>query len=83
MLTVKVEDLIPGQIVTAFGDVSATYVAQAEHPIWPTHRLVIWRMADGSWYHDALSAGQVVGDAAPSSADERLRNLRTALLGRP
>lgn len=65
------------------GDTSAIFVAQTEHPIWPHLRLVIWKMSDGSWSHDALSAGQDVGEPVPTSTLDRASNLRLALLGSP
>lgn len=81
-----VAELIPGQIVDGPAGTeleSATFVAQTEHPIWPSLRLVVWRLhRDDSWSHDALDARQDVGTARASSAEERHVNLRLALLGR-
>lgn len=79
----KVLELTPGdQIIVPFGEATATFVQQAEHPIWPHLRLVIWRMSDGSWSHDALDARQDVGDPVHlfPSPGTREKNLRTALL---
>lgn len=56
------------------------FVAQTEHPIYPQLRLVVWRLNDGSWSHDALSPLQEVGTPEPSTADERSARLLTALL---
>jgi hypothetical protein len=84
---IRVAELIPGQRVTLtglFGGRAATFVARTEHPIWPSLQLVIWWLHDGAWSHDALHAQQDLGvDPEPSTADERLTNLRIAILGRP
>lgn len=74
----KVSELTPGDTIKAFAGLQATYVAQTEHPIWPWLRLVVWRMPDGSWSHDALSPQQDVGEPQPS---DREANLKAALLG--
>jgi hypothetical protein len=71
---------MPGQIVEVGGR-SATFVGAMPHPIWPVLRLVIWKMDDGEWSHDALDSRQWVGEAQPSTSDERLINLSKALLG--
>jgi hypothetical protein len=77
-----VETLRPGQVVSIpeLG-LSATFVQQAPHPIWPNLRLVIWKMADGSWSHDALDPRQDVGEIEPATPEALLANLRAALLG--
>ena len=74
-----VAELRPGDLVTN-ASMAATYVAQAPHPIWPHLRLVIWRMADGSWSHDALDPQQYVGIAVAGTHDELQQRLRAALL---
>jgi len=66
-----------------FGTITSTFVAETQHPIWPNLRLVIWRMGDGSWSHDALDFAQDVGTPEPSTPDERQTNLRRALLALP
>lgn len=79
-----VHELIPGCKITLpgpDGDLSATFVAQTRHPIWPNLCLVIWRLADGSWSHDALDPRQQVGEMLPSDVFSRMANLRAALLG--
>lgn len=76
----RVSDLTPGDEVMLLGR-SAVFVAQTEHPIWPGLRLVVWKLDDGSWSHDALDARQEVGDTRPSTADDRMTKLRYALLG--
>jgi len=75
-----VTNLISGDLVTAFGE-SATFVAQTQHPIWPWLQLVIWKLADGTWSHDALDARQQVGPAQPAGPLTREARLRRALLG--
>jgi hypothetical protein len=77
---VRVSDLLPGDRVTQGAD-SAVFVAQTEHPLWPDLRLVVWRLANGMWSHDALSPAQDVGEMTPSTADERKGRLQSALLG--
>lgn len=68
-------NLTPGDVVNGH-----TFVQRAPHPLYRTLQLVIWRMADGSWSHDALDQLQYVGDAEPASGDERRERLRAALL---
>jgi hypothetical protein len=74
-----VDQLLPGDLVTKDFE-SAIYVAQTRHPLWLNLQLVIWRMEDGNWSHDALFAAQDVGEAAASTAEERTQRLRQALL---
>ena len=59
---------------------TATYITQTQHPIWPRLQLVIWRMNDGTWSHDALSPAQEVGCLTPSTRAERWTRLQAALL---
>jgi hypothetical protein len=81
MIDAVVERLIPGDVVRLLGsNTLAIYVAQCEHPIWPNLRLVIWKLDDGSWSHDALDAKQNVGRCMVSPPD-RMGILRKALLG--
>lgn len=56
----KVNELRPGDEVI-FGGGRATFVATEPHPKYPSLRLVIWRLDDGSWSLDALDPWQVVG----------------------
>lgn len=73
----KVIDLIPGSIIDGH-----TFVAQTVHPIWPHLQLVIWRLRDGTWSHDALSPGQVImGTLDRKKSQNKTINLRRALLG--
>lgn len=78
----KVEDLTPGDVIrNTFpeGPIEATFVARTMHPLWPHLELVIWRMQDGSWSHDALDRGQEIGDLVPCSVQDRTERLRAAL----
>lgn len=76
----RVDRLIPGDLVTN-GGMSATYVQQTVHPIWPRLRLVIWRTDNGQWSLDALAAAQDVGEVPTALDSERQERLRKALLG--
>jgi hypothetical protein len=58
---------------------SAVYVAQAEHPLYAGLRLVVWKLDDGSWSHDALRPDQDVGEAAVTVPYQRVLRLRRAL----
>lgn len=75
-----VAELIPGDVVDNGLD-SATFVARTQHPLWPSLQLVVWRMADGSWSHDALHTSQDVGQARSADVFARQAALRWALLG--
>jgi hypothetical protein len=75
-----VSALRPGDLDAHAGH-HAVYIAQTEHPIWPHLRLVIWRLEDGMWSHDALDWRQDIGTVTPSTAAEREQRLRVALLG--
>lgn len=79
-MAVTVAELAPGDRVT-LGGMSATYVQQAPHPLWPHLRLVLWHMDDGSWSHDALAAAQEVGDLVPSGYESRMARLSAVFLG--
>ena len=76
----KVMSLVPGMQIELAGRVG-TYVQQARHPIWPHLRLVIWRLADGSWSHDALAGEQDIGAVVPDTPTTRAENLFNALMG--
>lgn len=73
--------LLPGDEITILGFRSAVFVAQTEHPLYPPLRLVVWRLEDGSWSHDALDLRQDVGQLTPSTPEDREARLRAALLG--
>lgn len=72
-----VAELVPGDRITLF-QTSATFVQRASHPLYPELQLVIWRMADDSWSHDALDARQHVGDVQRQTAEQRRETLRRA-----
>jgi hypothetical protein len=75
----RVDELIPGDLVTVPAvNMSATFVARTTHPIWPNLQLVIWRLDNGSWSHDALDARQEVGDVSPANDIDRKARLRAA-----
>lgn len=86
MTPVTVRDLVAGNRVglDQFGvDRSAIYVGQIDsHPLYPSLRLVLWFLDDGTWSHDALAPAQVVGfvDDHETPAD-RDRNLRRVFRG--
>lgn len=76
----RVMDLVPGDEITLALD-SAVFVARTEHPLYVGLDLVVWRMADGSWSHDALNRHQDVGQVTPSDHVTRIGRLRSALHG--
>lgn len=76
----RVDELTPGDLVINAA-MSATFVARADHPLYPDLQLVVWKMSDGGWIHDALSARQDVGSIFGSTPAERVQRLRAALLG--
>lgn len=81
-LSSTVFDLKPGARVLMPDGRAATFVQHAPHPLTPNLRLVIWKMPDGSWSHDALDLFQHVGEALAATDDERRQALREALLHR-
>jgi hypothetical protein len=80
MAPARVGDLLPGDLVTS-GTESAVFVGSCRHPLWPLLRLVIWRLGDGGWSHDALGMVQEVGEVSPATEAERTERLRAALIG--
>lgn len=72
--------LVPGDIVEHDGR-AATFITSTQHPLWPHLQMVIWRLADGSWSHDALSHAQDVGQVKPADLFSRKAALQRALLG--
>jgi len=79
-MTARVADLIPGDLVTQ-GNMSAVFIVTCRHPLWPTLQLVIWRLDNDEWSHDALSILQEVGEIISSTKSEREARLRAALVG--
>lgn len=77
----QVSELLPGDLVSQAG-MSAVFVTHCQHPIWPHLRMVIWRLDDGSWSHDALRADQDVGAITDATSEERRDRLRHAVLDR-
>ena len=76
-----VADLTPGDVVVLDGGDSATFVARTRHPLYPHLELVVWRLADGSWSHDALHISQYVGKVQPADIFARKAQLQRVLLG--
>jgi len=76
-----VADLLPGDLVTNSIE-SAVFIACTPHPLYSGLMFVTWRLADGSWSHDALSAAQEVGDVTPADFAARRERLRAALTGK-
>lgn len=78
-----VSQLMPGDIVADPLGGEHVFVARVpHHPLWPQLSMVIWKLADGTWSHDALDPHQDVGEAKPSTGQDRVERLRFALLGR-
>lgn len=79
---VNVSQLTPGDLISN-GPMTAVYVAQTQHPIWPHLRLVIWRLPGGEWSLDALDPRQEVGErpSQPEPPGRRELRLRDALVG--
>lgn len=75
---VRVVDLRPGDVVRLSGGPSGIFISSVRHPVHPTLQLVVWRLEDGTWSHDALDARQVVGDRDDVDDDERGRRLRAS-----
>lgn len=73
----RVIDLVGGDLVRQAG-MEATYVAQSPHPLYKGLQLVVWRMPDGTWSHDALSPIQEVGTVVDSTPHTRIIRLREA-----
>jgi hypothetical protein len=73
-----VAELIPGDLVEGLTG-AATFVGQLPHPLYPGLQMVIWRMPDRSWSHDALSPAQFVGEALPANYIDRRQRLKAAL----
>jgi hypothetical protein len=59
---------------------SGTFIASCDHPLFDGFTLVIWKMEDGTWSHDALLATQEVGEVVPG--EDRVANLQQAFLRR-
>ncbi len=78
-----VNELVPGDRIPVPGMGEAVYVTQQDHPIWPSLRLVTWRLTLPNglsrWSLDAMSAAQEVGDAEPSTPEQRANTLYGAL----
>lgn len=73
------EQLQPGDVVRS-GELVACHICHLDHPLYPGLQLVIWRMTDGSWSHDALLAVQETGELDPATDAQRKERLRVALM---
>lgn len=58
----RIIDLTPGMRICDPRGGSHTFMAQCLHPLYRGMQLVIWRLADGTWSHDALSPIQEIGE---------------------
>ena len=77
-----VAELTPGDVVkVGYPQTQGTFIARTRHPLWPHLELVIWRLSDGSWSHDALDIRQDIGQVQPSDIFSRKAQLQRALLG--
>lgn len=61
-----VGDLEPGDVAHGEFDMHgraglALFVARTDHPVYNGLDLVVWRMGDGRWSHDALDPRQDIG----------------------
>lgn len=75
----KIYNLTPGDRVT-IGTITATFIAQTQHPLWTNLQLVTWWLPEEErWSHDALAINQDVGEVTPSTPEDRKRRLREAL----
>ena len=77
-MNAQVVDLVPGDRVENAG-MTAVFVARTEHPLYPYLQLVIWRLQDGTWSHDALDEREWIGRVL--AGEDRAANLRASLLG--
>lgn len=74
-------ELIAGDEVRSAGT-AGTFITYTDHPIWPGLRLVVWWLPEEErWSHDALHPHQDVGERVTATDEDRMRRLRTALLG--
>ena len=91
IVRLRVMDLEPGDRFTMrspftrTGEQLSTFVQQCQHPIWSRLQLVIWRMDDGTWSHNALDPRQELPGTIdrPTSQSKREARLRRALLESP
>ena len=78
----RVRDLTPGDVIFTLGLGSATFIVQAQHPIWPHLQLVVWYLHGSCTYSwDALSAMQELpGSIVPDNGlVHRVEILKQAL----
>lgn len=78
---VRVQELLPGDIVEN-GPMKATFIFRhGQHPRYPNTalNLVVWVLEDGSFSFDALLGMQEVGHRHIMEPIDRLRNLEEEL----
>lgn len=80
-MSIRVCDLIGGDVVDSGIGRSATFIGRSDHPRYHGLALVVWRLDDGSVSFDALDYRQVVGELA-SSRDGWDARLTQALGGK-
>lgn len=78
-----VSELIPGDKIQIMDKLSAVFISQTTHPIWPHLQLVIWRLSDWSWAHDALDSRQYIGEVDRLDPVQTTERLKEWLLGGP
>ena len=70
---VRVCELVVGDVVSLPGtDRSGTFLGRSDHPKYPTLQAAVWRMENGEWFIDALSALQEVGDVVRADSIDHL-----------
>jgi hypothetical protein len=80
-----VSELLPGDYVlldsspTLLGNMGATFVVSTDHPRYRDFALVVWILDDGTPSFDALLPIQEVGQAQPSTAQQRADRLEAVL----
>ena len=75
-----VADLQPGDLVLLQGvPLTGVFVATAPHPVYSGLLLVVWKLSDGTWSFDALSAAQYIGEIQPTPPQQRGRRLMEVL----
>ena len=70
-----VADLTPGDVVEQPDGATATFIVRTRHPLYPHLELVVWRLADGGWSHDALHLMQHDKDVLFRGLDLRPQSL--------
>lgn len=83
-MATRIMDLQPGDVFRmpdlglGDGQKEGIFVGRLDHPLYGNLQLVLWRMADGTWHHDALSAFQELdhmGEVLEVTPKERRENV--------